>query len=63
MSETAARLRRALVDIDLRILKILMPHTELDHTEIEKVAALEHARSAAQRLLLAAEAGELKDDI
>jgi hypothetical protein len=61
MPETvAAQLRRTLVDIDQQLLRILTSRASLDHGRIERVASLEHARSATQRLLLLAEADELK---
>jgi len=62
MQDTAASLRKTIVEIDRLILEILVPHTALDHEQLHKVASLEHARSAAQRLLLAAEAEESKAD-
>ena len=58
----SAQLRRALIEIDREILEILTMHSPLGHPQLEKVAALEQARVAAYRLLLAAEAGELKND-
>lgn len=62
MTETvAARLRRTLIEIDSQLLEILAPHTTLDDAGLQKVSALEHARTAAQRLLLAAEADEPKE--
>jgi hypothetical protein len=57
MSEAhAASLRQTLIEIDRQLLAILLPHGALDHAELGKVATLEHARMAAQRLLLAEEA-------
>lgn len=57
---TAANLRKTIVEIDRQILEILLPHRSHDHAEMQKVATLEHARNAAQRLLLAAESDESK---
>lgn len=54
------RLRETLIEIDRQLLELLTPHTPLNHADLEKVATLEHARTAAQRLLFAAEADELK---
>jgi len=63
MSDTvAAQLRRALIEIDREILGILTTHSTLGHPQLERVATLEQARVAAHRLLLAAEAGELKNN-
>ena len=62
MSDTAANLRKTIVEIDRLILELLLPDTGLDHANLHKVASLEHARTAAQRLLLAAEAEEQKVD-
>ena len=60
MSEqTASRLRQTIMEIDRQLLEILLPHTELDHARLQTVATLEHARAVAQRLLFAAEPGDL----
>lgn len=53
-------LRKALVEVDRQILDILVPHRPLDHEMLQKVATLERARGAIQRLLADAEADELE---
>jgi hypothetical protein len=55
MSETVAQLRQTLIDVDRQLLAILPPHETQDHAAL---ASLEHARTAAQRLLLTAEIDE-----
>lgn len=60
MTDTPAmHLRQTLIEIDRQILDILTPHRPLDHYQLHKVATLERARGAAQRLLADAEAKEL----
>lgn len=60
MTETIAQhLRKSLIQIDRQILDILTPHRPLDHDHLHRVATLEQARGAAQRLLADAEAKEL----
>jgi hypothetical protein len=61
-SSNASRLRETLIEIDRQLLELLTPQSILNHAELGKVATLEQARNAAQRLLFSAEADELKKD-
>lgn len=61
MTETRVHhLRQSLIEVDRQILDILVPHKPLDHDALQKVATLERARGAIQRLLADAMADELE---
>ncbi|MET3665794.1 hypothetical protein [Caulobacter sp. 1776] len=55
---TTSQLRQTLVEIDRQLLDLLLGQGRLDHDRWGKIAMLEHARGAVERLLLAAEAEE-----
>ena len=48
-----ADLKLSIIKLDEQILNILVPHHDLTDIELKKVATLEKARGAAQRLLKA----------
>jgi hypothetical protein len=61
MSKIVSRLRETLIEVDRQLLDALSPSTVRTAEELDRIVKLEHARSATQRLLIAAEADELKD--
>lgn len=55
MSQIVSRLRETLIEIDRELLDALSPSAVRTPEALDRIAKLEHARSAAQRLLLSAE--------
>lgn len=59
-ASVTSALRSRIEGIDSQLLFILLPHAPLTDEDFTKIATLEHARTAAWRLLVAAETVEMK---
>ena len=58
---SAAALRSRIEDIDRRLLTILLAEPSLKSKQLKHVANLEHLRTAAWRMLIAAETNETNE--